>query len=215
MPAGRPAKSAKVLSVREISLTELFNVKRGSVPAVKKLRDSHHKMAQLFACGLKPGEVAELTGYSLTRVSLLRSDPAFDDLVDQKRGLDEAPLKDGMQAYYKMMLENGLKAERKLADKLDDDDQTEELSVRELISISRDSADRVGLSKRSVLTNVNVDFAQMLDRAIARTDTVKRIDLKAEGPVSSLQEPVRSLQAKPIEIDSPFKPNVMKFKRRI
>jgi hypothetical protein len=142
-------------------------------------------MAQLFACGLRPKEVAELTGYSLARVSVLRSNPAFEDLVDQKRGLDEDEIRDGMQAYYQIILENGLKAERKLADKLDDDDETEELSVRELISISRDSADRVGLSKRTVQTNISVDFAQMLDRAIARTRTVREIEAKALKPIES------------------------------
>jgi hypothetical protein len=140
-------------------------------------------MASLFALGLRTREVAELTGYSLARVSVLRSTPAFGDLVDQKRGIDEEVLRDGMQAYHQMILENGLKAERKIADKLDDDDETEEMSVRELISISRDSADRVGLSKRSVQTNVSIDFAQLLDRAIARTRTVKEIEAKALEPV--------------------------------
>jgi hypothetical protein len=140
--------------------------------------------------GLKPGEVAELTGYSLSRVSLLRSTPAFDDLVDQKRGLDESDLKDGMQAYYQMILDNGLKAERKLADKLDDDDETEEMSVRELISISRDSADRVGLSKRTVQTNISVDFAVSLDRAIARSRVVKQIEAQAISEASDVIEAI-------------------------
>ena len=66
-----------------------------------------------------------------------------------------------------------MKAERKLADKLDDDDDNEEMSVRELISIARDAADRVGLSKRSIQTNVNMDFAQMLDRAIKRSEDLR------------------------------------------
>jgi hypothetical protein len=64
---------------------------------------------------------------------------------------------------------NGFKAERKLADKLDDDDESEEMSVRELISIARDAADRVGLSKRAIQTNVSIDFASLLDRAIKRS----------------------------------------------
>jgi hypothetical protein len=169
-------------------------------------------MAQLFACGLRPKEVAELTGYSLARVSLLRSTPAFDDLVDQKRGLDEGELKDGMQAYYQMILDNGLKAERKLADKLDDDDETEEMSVRELISISRDSADRVGLSKRTVQTNISVDFAVSLDRAIARSRTVK-----AAGPMvvgsSHISEASAVIEAQAI-VEDIFAQARPKFKRR-
>jgi hypothetical protein len=130
----------------------------------------------------------------LARVSTLRSNPAFDDLVAEKRGVDEVEIRDGMQAYYQIILENGLKAERKLADKLDDDDETEELSVRELISISRDSADRVGLSKRTVQTNISVDFAQMLDRAIARTRTVKEIEAKAISGIETTASS-RSIEA--------------------
>jgi hypothetical protein len=175
-------------------------------------------MAQLFACGLRPKEVAELTGYSLARVSVLRSNPAFEDLVDQKRGLDEGEIRDGMQAYYQIILENGLKAERKLADKLDDDDETEELSVRELISISRDSADRVGLSKRTVQTNISVDFAQMLDRAIARTRTVKEIEAKAiSGIVTNAIEkvisPISIVETSAI-VEDIIRP-APKFKRRL
>jgi hypothetical protein len=112
------------------------------------------------------------------------------------------------------MLENGLKAERKLADKLDDDDETEELSVRELISISRDSADRVGLSKRSVQTNISVDFAQMLDRAIARTHTVKQIPIIEIAPESKA-EGLENLP-KPLSESKPnVQAQVLKFKRRI
>jgi hypothetical protein len=169
---GRPPKFAQVIEVRELSLREVVEVKRGKVPAFQRFRDSHHRMAQLFACGLGTSEVAQIMGYSISRVSVLRHTPAFEDLVDQKRGVDEGVLRDSMQVYNQMILENGIKAERKLADKLDDDDETEELSVRELISISRDAADRVGLSKRAIQTNVSVDFASLLDRAIARSREV-------------------------------------------
>jgi hypothetical protein len=207
-----------VLEVRELRLDEVQGVKRGSVPAVKRFRDSHHRMAQLFACGLKTKEVAELTGYSLARVSTLRGNPAFDDLVDQKRGLDEVEIRDGMQAYYQIILENGLKAERKLADKLDDDDETEELSVRELISISRDSADRVGLSKRTVQTNISVDFAQMLDRAIARTRTVKQIEAKAISGTKTIETQTSSISEAIVETNAVIDEIVKaapKFKRRM
>jgi hypothetical protein len=109
-----------------------------------------------------------------------------------------------------MILDNGLKAERKLADKLDDDDETEEMSVRELISISRDSADRVGLSKRTVQTNISVDFAVSLDRAIARTRTVK-----AEGPMrsdsSSMIIEAQAISEASAVIEDIIRP---KFKRR-
>jgi hypothetical protein len=159
----------------------------------------------------------------------LRSNPAFDDLVVEKRATDETEIRDGMQAYYQIILENGLKAERKLADKLDDDDETEELSVRELISISRDSADRVGLSKRTVQTNISVDFAQMLDRAIARTRTVKQIEAQALKPIESpspntstsprVETPSTSIEEAVIETNAVIETIIAqakpKFKRRL
>jgi len=126
-------------------------------------------MARLFASGLRVNEVATLTGYSISRVSLFHTSPAFQELIAEKRKLEEEVYRDAITQYNSLILSNGLKAERKLADKLDDDDENEELSVRELVSIARDAADRVGLSKRSINFNVNADFAAQLDRAIERS----------------------------------------------
>jgi len=135
-------------------------------------------MARLFASGLRVREVAELTGYSVSRVSIFHNSPAFQELISQKREIEDEIARDEISIYNQMILSNGLKAERKLADKLDDDDESEELSVRELISISRDAADRVGLSKRSVQTNFDVNFADLLDRAIKRSEMPLSGDLK-------------------------------------
>jgi len=135
-------------------------------------------MARLFASGLRVREVAELTGYSVSRVSIFHNSPAFQELIAQKREIEDEIARDEISIYNQMILSNGLKAERKLADKLDDDDESEELSVRELISISRDAADRVGLSKRTVQTNFDVNFADLLDRAIKRSEMPLSGDLK-------------------------------------
>lgn len=163
---------------------------------MKRFRDSHHKIARLFASGLRPGEVAELAGYSLVRVSVLYADPAFQELLAGYRGIENDIARTRIEQYNDYILANGLKAEAKLADKLDDDDG--DLSVRELLSISRDAADRVGLSKRSIQTNINMDFASMLDKAIKRSGKDKVIDLVAvreerrstvPGIASSEQQP--------------------------
>ena len=151
---------------------------RGQIAPIKRFRDSHHRMARLFASGLRVREVAELTGYSVSRVSIFHNSPAFQELIAQKREIEDEIARDEISIYNQMILSNGLKAERKLADKLDDDDESEELSVRELISISRDAADRVGLSKRTVQTNFDVNFADLLDRAIKRSEMPLSGDLK-------------------------------------
>ena len=171
MGPGRPPGKPQVGELRELRLDELQRP-RGKVPAISRFRDSHHQMARLFASGMRVSEVAQQTGYSVSRVSLFHTSPAFQQLIAEKRKVVEEVFADRLTAYNDLILTNGLKAERKIADKLDDDDENEEMSVRELISIARDAADRVGLAKKSVQVNANMDFAAMLDRAIARSGEV-------------------------------------------
>lgn len=54
----------------------------GSVaPTVQALRASHHQLAQLLARGASPTEAALITGYSISRISILQSDPTFAELL--------------------------------------------------------------------------------------------------------------------------------------
>jgi hypothetical protein len=183
---GRQPIRPQIGNVRELTREEVLGVKRSRTQAIQRFRDSHHRMARLFASGLRVTEVASLTGYSVSRVSLFHNSPAFQDLIAEKRKIEEEIHRDQITAYNALILSNGIKAERKIADKLDDDDEAEEMSVRELVSIARDSADRVGLSKRSINFSVNTDFAALLDRAIERSAMPRSGDLKLiEAPSSS------------------------------
>jgi hypothetical protein len=188
MGPGRPPARPSIGELRELSRAEL-DAPRGKVPMINRFRDSHHQMARLFASGMRVSEVAEHTGYSVSRVSLFHTSPAFQQLIAEKRKIVEEVFADRLTAYNDLILSNGMKAERKIADKLDDDDEGEELSVRELISIARDAADRVGLAKKSVQVNANMDFAAMLDRAIQRSGEVlpRSGDLKLVASSSSEQ----------------------------
>jgi len=158
----------QILNVRELSSADLHGFKQGRDPPIKRYRDSHHQMARLFGMGCRVGEVARIMGYSVTRVSIHYNNPAFQELVAKYRDINDEVTKDRIAAYDDLILSNGMKAERKIADKLDDDENNE-MSVRELLGIARDAADRVGLSKRLLQTNINIDFAAMLDKAIARS----------------------------------------------
>lgn len=127
--------------------------------------------------GLRVSEVAAEMGYSITRVSVHYNNPIFKELVAQYSKVNDEITRDSIASYNALILSNGMKAERKIADKLDDD-ENDEISIRELLSIARDAADRVGLSKRSIQTNISVDFAAMLDRALDRTKAARSGDLK-------------------------------------
>lgn len=55
----------------------------GSAPpsTLRELRAVHHQMAQLLAEGKDQAQVALLLGFSQSRVSILKNDPAFAELV--------------------------------------------------------------------------------------------------------------------------------------
>jgi hypothetical protein len=181
---GRPSVRPAITHVRELTLRDLQQFKQGREPPIKRYRDSHHQMARLFGMGLRVSEVARIMGYSISRVSVHYNNPVFLELVAKYRGINDEVAKDRITVYDDLILSNGMKAERKIADKLDDDENNE-MSVRELLGIARDAADRVGLSKRLLQTNVNIDFASMLDRAIARStrpDLPRSADVKLVSP---------------------------------
>lgn len=61
---------------------DALNSPRGIKAApLKELRESHHALARLLAKGLRPVEVSSITGFSLSRISILQSDPAFKELL--------------------------------------------------------------------------------------------------------------------------------------
>jgi hypothetical protein len=161
--------------VRSLKREELgvLREKRPAVPAVARFRDPHHRLARFFAMGLRTDEIALRCGYSHARVLRFSSDPAFQELVAHYRSLVDDTFKENVDDYLELVKSNMLKAERQIAEKLDKADELDEtLPTRELVTIARDAADRVGYSKHTVQVNLNADFAAVLDRAVKRSGKV-------------------------------------------
>ena len=81
----RPARPLAIEVVRELGDEDLPAILSPAplecvTSAVKTLRSSHHTLARLLAEGRKPGECSTITGYSLSRISILQNDPAFQEL---------------------------------------------------------------------------------------------------------------------------------------
>jgi hypothetical protein len=53
--------------------------------SIKRIRDHHHHIARLVAQGKRTTEVAREVGYSISRISILKGDPAFRQLVEMYR----------------------------------------------------------------------------------------------------------------------------------
>ena len=184
---GKIAKRREIRAVRELTREDLEVLKppRPKVPAAQRFRDSHHRVARLFSSGMRATEVAMASGYSLNRVIQLEHDPAFQELIASYRVIEDDAHRAKRDEYYDLIYSNGLKAERVVADYLDDD---EPIPLRNAITIARDSADRVGYSKHTLATNMNVDFGHLLERSIERSTKV--IEAKpVQGAVTSHAHP--------------------------
>jgi hypothetical protein len=68
------------LTVEDILALEGQEVGAEAAP-LKKLRQSHHQLARLISEGYKDVEASAMTGYSPSRISILKNDPAFAELI--------------------------------------------------------------------------------------------------------------------------------------
>ena len=157
-------------------------------PVYLRFREQHHAVARYFASGMTISLVARNTGYSRRRLHLLLNDPAFQELIaEYSKSLDEK-IEESVDAYAELAIGNMFRAEAQIREKFElSEDEGELLPMRELLAIAKDRADRFGYGPKSLRVNVQVGFAEQLDRAIERSAKVKTIEAqplppKVEGP---------------------------------
>lgn len=169
----------KVTGVRDLRKEDLARLAEPRhATTVKRLRDSHHHIARLFAAGLDMKQVAERTGKSYFSIRTLRKSPAFQQLLAEYQALATEAWAESVDSYFEIATANMVRAELQIADRLGEAEEAgETLPVRDLLAISRDAADRFGYGKRSTQVNVNADFAALLEKAIRRSG--KSLDLVA------------------------------------
>ena len=165
------ASPIEIHDLRVLSRADLAVLtEKRPAPAVQTLRDSHHAVARAIAAGLSNAEVAQTTGYSINRISILRQDVSFRELVAHKRAMIDAEFASAGDPVIDYLRGNALKAAKMLSDKLDDAEAKEEfLPTRDLLGIAELGFDRTGYGKQTKNLNVNVDFAANLERARKRT----------------------------------------------
>lgn len=93
---GRRSTAATPVVVRELTeadVKKLWTLQGGDLKSeprpVAKLKHAHHMLARLMASGVPAAECHLQTGYSISRQSILKGDPAFQELI----------------AYYKTQIE--------------------------------------------------------------------------------------------------------------
>ena len=81
----RPPEITDIREVTRAALAHL-TVKREAT-VVQTLRDNHHRIARAVASGMSNADVAATCGIAINRVSILKSDPAFVELVAHYRAI--------------------------------------------------------------------------------------------------------------------------------
>lgn len=184
------AKSPEVSDIRVLSRADLsvLTIKR-EVSTLQSLSDSHHRVARAVAAGLSNAEVAEITGRSINRISILRQDPSFRELVAHKRAMIDAEFAIAADPVIELLQSVRTKSLAMIEDKIDAaSDAGEFLPSRDLATFAELGLDRTGYGKVNRNVNVNVDFAAALEKARARSASPRQIEATASRSPQSPAE---------------------------
>lgn len=174
---GRRTAEVEVQVVRPLDRADLMLLvgERGTqAKPIKAIRDRHHSVARLLAQGMTDGEVAAITGYMASRISILKSDPTFRELVEFYKRDIAAVYVDMHATLAGLSLDAALIMRERLEDNPDD------ISDTKLLEIIKVGADRTGLgptTKQDV--NINVNLANRLEAARKRV-AQRMIDITPE-----------------------------------
>ena len=122
-------------------------------PTIAKLRGIHHEIAQLLAQGLSATEVSAITSYSLSRISILKRDPSFKDLVAFYQKQKTEQFADVQKRLATLSLDAIGEIQERLAEKPDS------ISTSQLIELSKVTLDRAGYSPVAKSQNISVSMS--------------------------------------------------------
>lgn len=203
---GRPKATPNILAVRPLTKAEVDSYKPDpSTNRVKNIRESHHRVAKLMALGLRNFEITERTGYSEVRISHFRQDPAFMNLVAKYKGIEDKAFEASRDVYFETVISSRQLSAAELNNRLHE--TPEDFTIAQLVAVHADSADRTGYPKRTIATNINVDFAARLDRAVERAmkvvNSVPTLSAQSTPPVISGAGEGEVLEAPRLEVPPP------------
>lgn len=164
-----------------------LSVEQGiKAPSVAKLSDRHHALAKCLAQGVSPGNASIMTGYSGSRISILKADPAFQDLIEFYRAEKDVAEANVLDRLSNLTL--GVVSE--LEDRLEN--APEDLKTRELLDIAVAGLDRTGHgpSSKVQVTTLTLTPEQMAKLSQGAHDpNVKIIEARAQGQRSAVSAP--------------------------
>lgn len=212
----KPRKVIKVESVRVITRADLPRLvqKRNYVTQVpQKLREGHHWIARMLSLGCSLAEVSVATGYSYSRISILANSPAMKELIAKLQKENDKSWQSLVNDYQAVLAGNMMQAELMVRDRLQEADEAGELlPIRDLMSISRDAADRLGHGKKTTNVNINVDLAARMEKMRQREAKVVEATAVPVVKTSGNQTPVL-IPSKTAPAERPAQPSSNSIRR--
>lgn len=131
---------------------------------IKALRFTHHRCAQLLAMGMDETKVAMLCNYTAQRVSHLKQDPAFAELLAYYANSTEEEFADFVSTAANLSMDFLHRLQQQL------DETPEAFTPGTLLEAIRVLADRTGHApvQKSLNVNVNADLGARLQAARGR-----------------------------------------------
>lgn len=180
---GRAEKDLEPEVVRYLDQDDIeaLSAERGvqkprNLSTLKRLSERHRNLARLIAAGKEDWEVSAITGYTVSHISILKSDPAMKNLI--------AHYSEELDIVYTQVNEKLAQVAGTsldvIQDRLEDPEIVAEMSVGQLIELAKLGADRTGngpTTKSEV--NVQVNIADRLEAARKRALNAKLIEAKA------------------------------------
>jgi hypothetical protein len=174
---GRKAKDIDFAVSRELAEDDFakLNDERGvqkPLPLAKRLSQRHRALAQYISLGYTDGECAALLGYSPSRISILKSDPAFINLL--------AIYLSEQQGRYETVEKKAVGVLEETLDQIADQLENEpEISMGTKLEIVKTIGDRVGFApqqKPSGDANINITIAAQMEAGRARVERMRQAE---------------------------------------
>lgn len=163
---GRQPKPVSAEVCRELRESDLalLATERGVQPThVQRITSRHHALARCLASGMSATEAGLVTGYTGSRMSVLRGDPAFEELITHYTSIKGEVVVD----LQERMAQLALDATAVMADRLEE--TPEQFDNDQLHDLVKLTADRTGNGpKTTVNHNVNVNLGDRLRAARER-----------------------------------------------
>lgn len=176
---GRAVQPVAAVIERELTLDDVraLEAERGGSPRLlRRISDRHHSLARLVASGIEQDKAAHIVGYEPARVSILKNDPMFRELVEFYRSQESKNIRDLGEKL------SGIASDAldEIADRLEDEEERKKIGLNQLMELGKMGADRSGYGPSVTQTNVNIHVGLADRLAAARKkahEATKMIDV--------------------------------------